>query len=149
MKKLVELFCDVDDFCKIFIPQWHKQLLEDGTRKRQRECRMSMSEMMTIIIGFHMSHHRDFKNYYLGYVATFHRKEFPKLLSYTRFLAMMPRTIVPMCAYFSTLKGKPTGIEFIDSTSLKVCHNIRIPRHKTFDGSCATRKRHHGLVLRL
>ena len=134
MKKLVELFCDVDDFCKIFIPQWHKQLLEDGTRKRQRECRMSMSEMMTIIIGFHMSHHRDFKNYYLGYVATFHRKEFPKLLSYTRFLAMMPRTIVPMCAYFSTLKGKPTGIEFIDSTSLKVCHNIRIPRHKTFDG---------------
>ena len=134
MKKLVELFCDVDDFYKIFIPQWHKQLLEDGTRKRQRECRMSMSEMMTIIIGFHMSHHRDFKNYYLGYVATFHRKEFPKLLSYTRFLAMMPRTIVPMCAYFSTLKGKPTGIEFIDSTSLKVCHNIRIPRHKTFDG---------------
>jgi hypothetical protein len=31
MKKLVELFCDVDDFCKAFIPQWQKQLLEDGT----------------------------------------------------------------------------------------------------------------------
>ena len=134
MKKLVELFCDVDDFCKVFIPQWHKQLLEDGTRKRQRECRMSMSEMMTIIIGFHMSHHRDFKNYYNGYVKTFYRKDFPELLSYTRFLEVMPRTIVPMCAYFSSLKGKPTGIEFIDSTSLKVCHNIRIPRHKTFDG---------------
>jgi hypothetical protein len=39
-----------------------------------------------------------------------------------------------MCAYFISLKGKPKGIEFIDSTSLKVCHNIRIPRHKTFDG---------------
>lgn len=95
---------------------------------------MSMSEMMTIIIGFHMSHHRDFKNYYLGYVHAFYRKDFPVLLSYTRFLEVMPRTIVPMCAYFSSLKGKPTGIEFIDSTSLKVCHNIRIPRHKTFDG---------------
>lgn len=134
MKNLVELFCDVDDFCKVFIPQWQKQLLEDGSRVRKRDCRMSMSEIMTIIIGFHMSHHRDFKNYYLGYVTAFHRKAFPNLLSYTRFLAMMPRTIVPMCAYFSTLKGKPTGIEFIDSTSLKVCHNIRIPRHKTFDG---------------
>jgi hypothetical protein len=134
MKNLVELFCDVDDLCKVFIPQWQKQLLEDGSRTRKRDCRMSMSEIMTIIIGFHMSHHRDFKNYYLGYVTAFHRKEFPNLLSYTRFLAMMPRTIVPMCAYFSTLKGKPTGIEFIDSTSLKVCHNIRIPRHKTFDG---------------
>jgi len=134
MKKLVELFCDVDDFCKVFIPQWQKQLLEDGSRTRKRDCRMSMSEIMTIIIGFHMSHHRDFKNYYLGYVTTFHRKTFPNLLSYTRFLAMMPRTIVPMCAYFSTLKEKPTCIEFIDSNSLKVCHNIRIPRHKTFDG---------------
>ena len=59
MKNLVELFCDVDDFCKVFIPQWHKQLLEDGTKKRQRDCRMSMSEIMTVIIGFHTSNHRD------------------------------------------------------------------------------------------
>jgi hypothetical protein len=22
MNKLVELYCDVDDFCKLFIPQW-------------------------------------------------------------------------------------------------------------------------------
>jgi hypothetical protein len=129
MKNLIELFCDVDDFCKVFIPQWQKQLLEDGTRKRQRDCRMSMSEIMTVIIGFHLSHHRDFKNYYLGYVSRFYKGEFPTLLSYTRFLEVMPRAIVPMCAYFTTLKGQPTGIEFIDSTSLKVCHNIRIPRH--------------------
>jgi hypothetical protein len=39
-----------------------------------------------------------------------------------------------MRAYFTSLKRKPTGLEFIDSTSIKVCHNIRIPRHKTFDG---------------
>lgn len=134
MKNLVELFCDVDDFCKIFIPQWQKQLLADGTRQRQRETRMSTSELMTIVIGFHMSHHRDFKNYYLGYISSLYKKEFPNLLSYTRFLAIMPRLIVPMSAYFTSLKGKPTGIEFIDSTCIKVCHNIRIPRHKTFDG---------------
>ncbi|MFT6102479.1 MAG: hypothetical protein ACJA2B_000921 [Candidatus Endobugula sp.] len=35
-----------------------------------------------------------------------------------------------MCAYFQTVKGKPTG----NSTSLKVCHNIRIPRNRVFDG---------------
>ncbi len=134
MKNFVELYCDVDDFCKVFIPQWQRQLLEDGTRTRQRDCRMSMSEIMTIIIGFHMSHHRNFKNYYLGYVKQFYKKAFPDLLSYTRFLAVMPRAIAPMCAYFSSLKGKPTGIELIDSTSIKVCHNIRIPRHKTFAG---------------
>jgi hypothetical protein len=134
MSKLLELFCDVDDFCKVFTPQWRKQLLEDVTRKRQSEGQMTTSEIMTIVVSFHMSHHRNFKNYYLGYVSLVYKNEFPNLLSYTRFLAIMPRVIVPMCAYFTSLKRKPTGTEFIDSTSIKVCHNIRIPRHKTFDG---------------
>ncbi|WP_434339308.1 IS982 family transposase [Motilimonas cestriensis] len=134
MNKLVELFCDVDDFCNVFIPQWQQQLLEDGTQKRRRDSRMSTSEIMTIVVSFHMSHYRDFKNYYLGYVSLMYKKEFPNLLSYTRFLALMPKVIVPMCAYFTSLQGKPTGVEFIDSTTIKVCHNIRIPRHKNFDG---------------
>ena len=77
MNKLVELYCDVDDFCKVFIPQWQKQLLEDGTQKRQRNGHMTTSELMTIVVGFHMSHYRDFKNYYLGYVSVMYKKEFP------------------------------------------------------------------------
>ena len=85
------------------------------------------------LIAFHMSNHRDFKNYYKGYVAKFYRSHFPSLLSYTRFLEVMPKAIVPLSSYFSTLKGESTGIEFIDSTSIKVCHNLRIPRHKTFN----------------
>ncbi len=133
MNKLVELFCDVDDFCRVFIPQWEKQLISDCTRKRNRACRMTMSEIITIIIAFHMSNLRDFKNYYKGYIAKFYRPHFPNLLSYTRFLEVMPKAIVPLSSYFSTLKGESTGIEFIDSTSIKVCHNLRIPRHKTFN----------------
>ncbi|WP_286891604.1 transposase [Pseudoalteromonas sp. ESRF-bin5] len=39
-----------------------------------------------------------------------------------------------MYAYFTSLKDKLTGVEFIDSTCIKVCHNISILRHKTFDG---------------
>jgi hypothetical protein len=95
---------------------------------------MSTSEIMTIVVSFYMSYYRDFKNYYLKYVSLVYENEFPNLLSYTRFFAGMPRVNVPMCAYFTLLKGKPTGLEFIDSTSIKVCHNIRIPRHKTYDG---------------
>ena len=52
MHKLVEVFCDVDDFCAVFIPEWEKTLLTDGTRKRQRAGRMTMSEVMTIILLF-------------------------------------------------------------------------------------------------
>ncbi|MEZ9233757.1 IS982 family transposase, partial [Vibrio amylolyticus] len=61
MNKLVDLFCHVDDFCQAFLPQWHKLQLETGERKRHRKGRMSESEIMTIIIAFHMSHQRDFK----------------------------------------------------------------------------------------
>ena len=134
MDKLVEIFCDVDDFCKVFIPQWELQLLADGTRKRQRKGRMTPSEIMSIIILFHMSHHRDFKNYYIGYISNFYKNDYPNLLSYTRFLEVMPSVLIPLCSYFITLKGKPTGVEFVDSTCIKVCHNLRIPRHKTFQG---------------
>ena len=95
---------------------------------------MTTSEIMTIVVSFHMSHYRDFKNYYLGYVSLVYKNAFPHLLSYTLFLAVMSRIIMPMSAYFTSLKGKPSGLEFIDSTSIKVCHNMRIPRHKTFDG---------------
>jgi hypothetical protein len=64
MKNLVELYCDVDDFCKVFIPQWQTQLLEDGSRIRRRKGRMSTSEIMTVVNGFHMSH--------CNYVRLFH-----------------------------------------------------------------------------
>jgi hypothetical protein len=42
--------------------------------------------------------------------------------------------MIPMRAYFQTVKGKPTGIAFVNSTSLKVCHNIRITRNRVIDG---------------
>lgn len=74
MIKLVETFCDIDDFCKVFIPEWEKQMLENGTKKRQRKGQMQMSEIMTILILFHMYHYRDFKNFHLGYVHLFYRK---------------------------------------------------------------------------
>lgn len=134
MHKIVEIFCDVDDFCQHFMPHWEQQLLSDGQRKRRRAGRMQASEIMTIIILFHHSNHRDFKNYYKGLVSQFYADAFPEMLSYTRFLEVMPTVLVPLCSYFSYLKGKPTGIAFVDSTSLKVCHNLRIPRHRVFDG---------------
>ncbi|EIX6432133.1 IS982 family transposase [Salmonella enterica] len=134
MDKLVELFCNVDDFCRCFIPAWEQHCLANGSRQRRRYGRMSASEIMTILIAFHMSNHRNFKQFYLGVVGMYHRQDFPELLSYTRFLGVVPSVMVPLCSYFASLKGNPTGIEFIDSTGISVCHNIRIPRHKVFDG---------------
>ncbi len=99
---------------------------------------MSPAEIMTVIILFHRSNYRDFKNFYLGYVHQHLNTAFPDLLSYTRFLEVTPMALVPLlCGYFAHLKGKPTGISFVDSASLKICHNLRIPRHKVFEGIAA------------
>ncbi len=57
MNKLVEIYCDVDDFYQLFIEQWQQTLLEDGVMKRHRACRFSVAEIMTIIILFYQSHY--------------------------------------------------------------------------------------------
>ena len=93
MNKLVDIFCDVDDFCRVFIPEWEKHQLADGSRKRQCDSRMTTSEIMTIVICFHTSHYRDFKHYYLGYISRFYKDAYPDLLSYTRFLEVMPKPL--------------------------------------------------------
>ena len=137
---LLELFCDVDDFCQAFLPQWYGQLLSDGRIRRRRKTRISLSEIMTIVIYFHQSHYRDFKAYYEKHVMKHLRTEFPKLVSYNRFVELMPRTLVPLIVYFQQRKGSCTGISFVDSTPLVVCHNRRISRHKVFVGIAARGK---------
>ena len=42
--------------------------------------------------------------------------------------------MVPLCAYLTHCFGTCTGISFIDSTALTVCHNRRICQHKVFAG---------------
>jgi hypothetical protein len=121
MDKLVEIFCDVDDFCKVFIPQWELQLLADGTRKRQRKGRMTPSEIKSIIILFHMSHHRDFKNYYIGYISNFYKNDYPNLLSYTRFLEVMPSVLIPLCSYFTILKER---LQVLDLLTRRVLRSV-------------------------
>ena len=134
MDKLVETYCDVDDFCELFIEQWQRTLLENGELKRRRDCKFSPAEVMTIIIHFHQSHYRDFKNYYLHYVSRQLKAHFPELLSYTRFLGISSSVVVPLCSYLTSKLGKPTGIQFVDSTKIEVCHIMRAKRNQVFAG---------------
>ena len=99
-----------------------------------RQSQLSLSEIMTIMVYFHASHYRDFKHYYTEYVANHLRSYFPALVSYSRFVELMRRALVPLCTYLHTRKGRCTGITFVDSTPLAVCHTKRIGRHKVFDG---------------
>ena len=133
MISLEELFCSVDDFCRAFEPQWKQQLLGFGLKQRNRLRSLSLSEIMTILIGFHQSYYRNFKSYYQEKVQAEWATEFPGIVSYQRFIDWVPGTLVPMCAYLRSCFGQCSGISFMDSTALSVCHNRRIPQHKVFE----------------
>ncbi|MBN8590693.1 MAG: IS982 family transposase [Anaerolineae bacterium] len=130
---LLELFCDIDDFWQRFEPQWQQGLLE-SRQQRQRQGRMSMSELMTLVVHFHQKRFRDFKTYYTEYVQVYLRREFPALVSYSRFVQWMPRILVALCAYLRHCYGTCTGLSFVDSSALAVCHNRRIHQHRVFAG---------------
>jgi transposase len=132
MDSLLELFVSVDDFCQVFLPFWERKLLQAGSKKRRRAGQLSVSEIMTIIIHFHQSHYRDFKAYYTEHVCQALRTEFPHLVSYERFVILMPSVLGPLSAYLKSLYGRCQGISFLDSTALLVCDNHRIHNHKVF-----------------
>lgn len=134
MESLVELFVDVDDFWKANRDNWHHHLLESGTKQRIRDKSLSESEIMTIVILFHQSGYREFKKFYLSYVCVHLKSAFPKLVSYSRFVRFMSEIGLLLFAYLRSCLGRCSGISFVDSTSLAVCHNRRIQRHQVFDG---------------
>jgi transposase len=137
MTSLLHLFCHVDDFCQEFLPTFRSHLLPsaEGKRRRQRARSLSESEIMTILIAFHPSHYRDFKAFSTEHVCPHWRAQFPGLVSYHRFMEFVPSVRVPLLCYRGSCLGTCTGISFVDSTPLVVCHNRRIGQHKVFAGA--------------
>jgi hypothetical protein len=133
---LLALFCDVDDFCQQMNMIAAKQLpRKSGQGVRQPG--LSESEIMTIVIHFHQSGYRHFKDYYIDHVQAHLRADFPQLVSYSRFVTLMQRVALLLWAYAQARCGTCTGISFVDSTALRVCTNRRINRHKVFVGLAA------------
>lgn len=132
---ILTVFCEIDDFCKVFEPRFNQMLIGDGTRRRNKPSTMSLSEVMTILVLFHQSGFRNLKTFYTGFVTRYLRREFPRLSSYSRFVERERDALIPLWCYLHAQRAVCTGISFVDSTALKVCQNLRIPRHKVFRDS--------------
>lgn len=59
MHSVEELFCSLDDFCQVFEHQWQSQLISHDLQGRKRKRSLCLSEVMTILIGFHQSYYRN------------------------------------------------------------------------------------------
>ena len=135
---ILPLFCDIDDFCLLFEPRWQRRLLADGACRRHKPGALALSEVMTILVLFHLSGYRNFKAFYTQHVLRHYAGAFPRLVSYSRFVELQRDALIPLWCYLHTRFGECTGISFVDATTLAVCHNLRIPQHKVFR-DCARR----------
>src|SRR5690349_14039513 len=137
------LYCCLDDFCKVF-EDWEAHRLIPSPAARQRPGKLSRSEMLFIVVLFHLSPFRHFKAFYRYGVGQQHRACFGDLPHYDRFVGLVPRRFGPLMVLLHSLSGEQPGDHFADSTKLAVCHNRRIHRHRVFDGLAARGKTNMG-----
>ena len=104
-------------------------------KQRNRKSTLSDSEVMTILILFHSGHYRDLKHYYINHVKKHMKSEFPKTVSYNRFVELQKKVVVKLAIFLKMFYlGKCTGISYIDSTPIRVCHIKCEKQHKVFKG---------------
>ena len=124
---ITALYCCLDDFCKVF-EDWEAHRLIPSQTTRQRTGKLSRSEMLFIMVLFHLSPFKHFKVFYHYGIGQQHRACFRELPHYDRFVGLMPRLLAPLMVLLHSLSGAQTGIYFADSTKLAVCHNRRLLR---------------------
>ena len=94
-KDITELYSFIDNFCKIYTLYQEKKLLP-SLKRRNRDCKMSLSEQLTIMLMYHTSYAKNFKYFYKTYIEYIHKNDFPDALSYNRFVELMPRLFMPL-----------------------------------------------------
>ena len=132
---LTKIFCEIDDFMQEFEESYKKRLLESQEVKVKYASKLSMSEVMTIVVYYHNYGNRTFKDFYLKSVSKHLKEYFPNLVSYNRFVELIPMVLIPLIAFLKLKRLVVSNeITFIDSTKIAICNNKRIKRNRVFEG---------------
>lgn len=131
-KIITEIYVLLDEFCKLYEQEIKHYLLANSRkRKPTRLPRLSTAEILTILVCYSFSGYKNFKLYYQQGIS---KKDFPNLVTYERFVQLMPRHLFIMNCCLQSLCATETNNYFIDSTCIPVCHNKRINSNKVFKG---------------
>ena len=133
--KLIALYVEIDDLLKAYQSFLMKrQLLLPG--KPNRLPGLNSSEVCTILVVYHLSGYKTFEYYYRKVILDSHRSWFPDAPAYERFLEYIPRNshLLYLWLFCSCAKSKRTGLYFVDSKKLPVCHIKREHSHRVFKG---------------
>lgn len=133
--KLVEIFIEVDDFCNAF-HAWCKANRPElaVSKKRGVAACLSQSEILTILQLYHLSGYKCFEYFYTEGVLKTLKTEFPKAVSYTRFVALIGsvESLMFLFTQYKCAQSLKTGTYFVDSKKLPVCFIKREKQHKVF-----------------
>ncbi|SPR08592.1 transposase [Orientia tsutsugamushi] len=69
------------------------------------------------------------------------------LPSYSRIIQLWPRMLLLLVVLMHYLKGEETGIYYIDSTKLAICHNKRTFSNRVFNKISKIGESSYGLFL--
>src|SRR3954465_7035111 len=132
LDRIVEVFCEVDDFCQAFLPQWEASLLgPGGPTPRGPQPGLSPSEIITLLLTVQVSN-----------ISRASITASPSRCCAATFPACPATSTSSPCRKVSSCRwcssschqGTRTRLYYIDSTALPVCDNHRINRHKVFAG---------------
>ena len=135
--KVIEIFVKVDDFYKEIQPILEEHRIEDRKLgKRNRKTGLCQSEVISLMVLFHSGQFSNLKSFYVHYALPHLKDLFPGLTSYNRFVELEPRSAITFMLFVKMCcLGKSEGVNFIDSTHIKVCQNRRIHQHRVFKGT--------------
>jgi hypothetical protein len=136
--KVTEIFYLIDEFCIQFEAATAAYRLGNVPK---RTPTLSQSEVITMMTLFHYGSFRNMKHFYIHYVQKHLGSEFPRTVSYNRFVELMQSAVLPMTLFLKTFcMGECTGISYIDSTPIRVCKNKRIKQNKVFKDTATVGK---------
>lgn len=105
---ILSIFYDIDNFCKELKNYFEHYFISCDGKKTSFELLsfLSLSEIMTICVCFHLSGYRIFKWYYTKLIQKEYRQFFPSLVSDNRFVELMPHAALPLSLFVQCIRSK-------------------------------------------
>src|SRR5215210_1270099 len=116
LDRIVEVFCEVDDFCQAFVPQWEASLLGPGG-PAPRGPHVDQRDHHA---AAHSSGFKHLKSFDHGFAEPLLRGSFPGMPCYEHFVALQKSAFVPLVFFLVSHLGSKTGLYYIDSTALAI-----------------------------
>src|SRR3954468_12677850 len=128
LDRIVEVFCEVDDFCQAFLPQWEASLLgTGGPAPRGPQPGLSPSEIITLLLVLHSLGFKHLKSFYHGFAEPL--TTFPACRATSTSSPCRKASSCRWCSSCTVTWGPGPG----STTSIPPpCDNHRISRHKVF-----------------